>query len=151
MDMDNNNNIWYWIVGAVSVLVALFALSKKKGCSNSSSDEKPNGMDFTKVKNIELTKDSKENVDLSDVVAYFKGLLGKIKQGEDIPFVAKASKMVEVLPELEIDNAASSLFIATYNEITEDVDNVLILEYKTLGETLSNALSKSNNGIVTLG
>lgn len=111
---------------------------------------KENGMDLSSLDSIDLPIDFKETVELSDVVAYFKGLLGKIKQGEDVPFMAKASNFTLHYPQLKIEKPDTSLFLATYNEKTEEVENVLILEYKELGETLKSALEKSDSGIVTL-
>lgn len=113
-------------------------------------EEIPQGVKFNNLEPADYPKDFKEVVELSDVVAYFKGLLGKIRQGEDTPFIAKAAAVLKFSQGLEITNPDSSLLLATYNEKTEAVENLLILEYKTLGKTLENVFSNSKNGIVTL-
>ncbi|MCQ2200065.1 MAG: hypothetical protein MJZ19_10155 [Paludibacteraceae bacterium] len=132
---------------------------QKKDCSQSVAEniadsdeveEIPQGVKFNNLEVADYPKDFKEVVELSDVVAYFKGLLGKIKQGEDTPFIAKATAVLKFVQGLEIANPDSSLLLATYNERTESVENILILEYKGLGETLVKAFSNSKNGIVTL-
>lgn len=139
MTMENKNIFSRLIDAIVRFFSEIFGQSGKH-----------NGIDLSKIEAVELPKDFKETVELSDVVAYFKGLLGKIKQGEDTPFVALTDRLQSVTPSLGINNPDSSLLLATYNEKTEMVENVMILEYKELGETLKRALEKSENGIVTL-
>lgn len=154
MGMEGSNSNWgVWLVAIIAVLGSIFAINKRKKSSTdigTKDSDESKGMDFSKVGSVDLQKDFKESVELSDVVAYFKGIIGKLKQGEDTPFVAKCSMLFCQYPGLKIEKPESSLFLATFNKNTEEVDNVLILEYNTLGETLKNAFSKSKNGIVTL-
>lgn len=83
------------------------------------------------------------------VVSYFKRLFseGKIKQGRDTPFIIKSEKLKQMVHEAPEINAG--IFQATYNEYTEEVENVRCVE-GDLDEPTRNALNQSNNGIVTL-
>lgn len=147
-------SVLYWIIPIVVVLAVVLFFSKKKDNQTvvETNEEEPQNdeVKFNKVESLGFLKDSKDVVEMSDVVAYFKGLLGKIKKGEDTPFISKAEYFLKLVQGVVVEKPESTLFLATFNEKTEVVENVLILEYNSLGESLKNVLSKSKNGIVTL-
>lgn len=132
-----------------SALAILWMKKQKQGeCENAPKSE--NDIDFSGIDTDAIPKDSKKIVEMNDIVVYFKGLMGKIKQGEDTPFIAKASAIAKITPDLSIENSENVLLLATYNEQSEMVENMLLIEYQTLGETIKKMFEKSENGIVTL-
>ncbi|MBQ0155592.1 MAG: hypothetical protein KBT22_03330 [Bacteroidales bacterium] len=83
------------------------------------------------------------------IAGYFRDLLtrGEIQQGRDTPFIIENKKLKKMIHEAPEINAG--IFQATYNEETEEVENVRAVEGQ-LDDKTKNALSKSKNGIVTL-
>lgn len=108
------------------------------------------------IKLDKISKPSKTEVeilDMSFVASYFKQLNqeGKIQQGKHTPFIIKAEKLKQLVKDETFNDVNdNSLFLASYNEDTEEVENVMIVECRSIGESLEKALSSSESGIVTL-
>ncbi len=83
------------------------------------------------------------------IVDNFKQLIrnGRIVQGRDTPFILDPKKTKEMLANAP--NVQAGVFSATYNDETEEVENMTQIEGQ-LDEQTRNALNRSNNGIVTL-
>lgn len=83
------------------------------------------------------------------IVDNFKQLIrnGRIIQGRDTPFILDPKKTKEMLANAP--NVNAGLFSATYNDDTEEVENMTKIEGQ-LDEQTKSALRSSNNGIVTL-
>lgn len=83
------------------------------------------------------------------IVNNFKQLIrtGKIQQGRDTPFILDPKKTKEMIANAP--NVDAGLFSATYNDETEEVENMTQIEGQLDAQTKS-ALSRSQNGIVTL-
>ncbi|MCQ2194858.1 MAG: hypothetical protein MJZ28_07895 [Paludibacteraceae bacterium] len=84
-----------------------------------------------------------------EVVGHFQKLVnsGKLQQGRDTPFIAKNETLKRMIHEAPNFNAG--IFEATYNENTEEVENIVVVEGQLDAQT-EDALSRSKNGIVTL-
>ncbi|MBQ0155593.1 MAG: hypothetical protein KBT22_03335 [Bacteroidales bacterium] len=129
------------ITAIVAALVFYFNRSKQTNKTGIKLDK------ITSTEKMEV-----ETLDMSVVVSYFKDLLnkGELRKGKDTPFILTNDTFRQIVKEPMIDLAHQSLIMASYNEETEEVQNVTVVEYKTLGESLKKVFSQSKNGIVTL-
>ena len=73
---------------------------------------------------------------LMDIVDYFKSL--KLRKGHDIPFVANAKhpKIQEMLNDQS--ERPFALFVATYNEDTDNIENYRSIEANELDDEIKN-------------
>lgn len=82
-----------------------------------------------------------------DLVGYFKGL--DLKKGRDIPFVADAnsSDFRSMLQRAYVSPVV--LFLGTYNEETDEVENVKVLLADAMDERCSEILKNEHMVVLT--
>lgn len=75
---------------------------------------------------------------LMDIVDYFKSL--KLRNGHDIPFVANAKhpKIQEMLNDQS--ERPFALFVATYNEDTDNIENYRFIETNVINDDIIGVL-----------
>lgn len=74
----------------------------------------------------------------SHVVSYFKGL--SLKQGKDVPWIARRDEFREMLHNAPVKNVG--IFQGTYNELTDEIENVRDLQADALDQDTINILGK---------
>ncbi len=91
-----------------------------------------------KISVPELKTEFVERLSLMEVVDYFKSL--KLRKGHDIPFVANAKhpKIQEMLNDQS--ERPFALFVATYNEDTDNIENYRSIEANELDDEIKNIL-----------
>lgn len=110
------------IIGGLALVgVAIYSYRRRNAKKSASKEELINSLVSS------LSAEKLEKLALSDVVYYFKSL--RLKNGVDIPFIAKTSK-----------NGVTSYLLAVYREDSNEIANGKLISTNTIDEELQKVI-----------